>query len=99
MVYAQTQTGQASYYADKFEGKPTASGELYAKDKLTAAHKTYPFGTILKVTNLANNKSVEVRVNDRGPWTKGRIIDLSRAAAEQLNMIQSGIATVKIEVL
>lgn len=95
----QTQTGKASYYADKFEGSLTASGEKYKSSKLTAAHKTLPLGTKVKVTNTANNKSVEVVINDRGPWVENRIIDLSRAAAEELDFIQQGLAEVQVEVL
>jgi len=75
---AQTQTGKASFYSNAFEGSPTASGEKYQASKLTAAHKTLPFGTIVKVTNLANNESVEVTVNDRGPYAKGRVIDYQK---------------------
>jgi len=96
---AQTQTGKASFYADKFEGLPTASGEKYRHNKLTAAHKTLPFGTKVKVTNLANNEIVEVVINDRGPYVEGRIIDLSRAAAEKLGFINLGIADVKLEII
>jgi len=96
---AQTQEGKASYYADKFEGKPTASGEKYKHSKLTAAHKTLPFGTIIKVTNINTDNSVEVRVNDRGPFVAGRVIDLSRSAAEKIDLIHVGIADVKIEVI
>jgi rare lipoprotein A len=96
---AQTQSGKASFYADKFEGLPTASGEKYKHNKLTAAHKSLPFGTKVKVTNLANNESVEVVINDRGPYVDGRIIDLSRSAAEQLGFINLGIADVKLEVV
>ncbi len=91
--------GQASYYADKFNGKTTASGEKFSNKKLTAAHKTLPFGTMVRVTNLANGKSVDVRINDRGPFVKGRIIDLSKAAAQKIDMLQTGIAEVTIEVL
>ena len=89
-------TGFASYYADSLHGNKTASGERYDKDKLTAAHPWLPFGTRLLVTNLKNGRTVEVRVNDRGPFIKGRIIDLSRAAAKKLKMIRSGIAKVTI---
>lgn len=96
---AQTQTGKASFYADKFEGLPTASGEKYKHNKLTAAHKSLPFGTKVKVTNLANNESVEVVINDRGPYVDGRIIDLSKSAAEQLGFINLGIADVKLDVV
>lgn len=97
-VFAQTQTGKASFYADKFEGSPTASGEKYKHSKFTAAHKSLPFGTKVKVTNLANNKDVEVVINDRGPYVEGRIIDLSKSAAERLGFINMGIADVKLEV-
>ncbi|WKZ59773.1 MAG: septal ring lytic transglycosylase RlpA family protein [Cyclobacteriaceae bacterium] len=96
---AQVQTGKASFYADKFEGRPTASGEKYRHNKLTAAHKTLPFGTKVKVTNLDNNKSVEVIINDRGPYVDGRIIDLSKSAAEQLGFINQGLAEVKVEIV
>lgn len=95
---AQVQTGKASFYADKFEGKPTASGEKYKHNKLTAAHKTLPFGTKVKVTNTANNQSVEVVINDRGPYVEGRVIDLSKAAAEALGFINQGLADVTLEV-
>ncbi len=98
-VDAQVQTGKASFYADKFEGIPTASGEKYRHKKLTAAHKTLPFGTRIKVTNLANNKSVEVIVNDRGPYVEGRVVDVSRAAAEDLGFVNQGLADVSIEVV
>ena len=99
-VSAQTsfkQVGNASYYADKFQGRPTASGERYDKDKFTAAHLTLPFGTVLRVTNPDNNKSVIVRVNDRGPFVNDRIIDLSLAAARELDILTSGITRVIIE--
>lgn len=98
-VYAQSQTGKASFYADKFEGRTTASGEKYKHSKLTAAHKTLPFGTKVKVTNLANNQEVEVVINDRGPYVDGRIIDLSKSAAEKLGFINLGLADVKMEVI
>jgi rare lipoprotein A len=96
---AQIQTGKASFYADKFEGQPTASGEKYKHSKLTAAHKTLPFGTKVKVTNIANNESVEVTINDRGPYVDGRVIDLSKSAAEKLGYINNGLAEVKVEVI
>lgn len=97
--FAQTQTGKASFYADKFEGHPTASGEKYKHSKLTAAHKSLPFGTVIRVTNLKNNLSVEVIVNDRGPYVDGRIVDLSKSAAEKLEFITIGLADVKVEVV
>jgi len=98
-AFAQNQTGKASFYADKFEGRPTASGEKYKHSKLTAAHKTLPFGTRVKVTNKTNQKTVEVVINDRGPYVDGRIIDLSRSAAEKLVFINQGLAEVTVEVL
>ena len=96
---AQVQTGKASFYADKFDGIQTASGEKYRHNKLTGAHKTLPFGTKVRVTNLANEKTVEVTINDRGPYVEGRIIDLSKAAAEELGFLNNGLADVKLEVV
>lgn len=96
---AQVQTGKASFYADKFEGVSTASGEKYRHNKLTGAHKTLPFGTKVRVTNLENEQSVEVTINDRGPYVEDRIIDLSKSAAEQLGFINKGLAEVKLEVV
>lgn len=98
-AHAQTQTGKASYYADKFEGRQTASGEKYRHSKMTAAHKFLPFGTKIKVTNLANNKVVEVVVNDRGPYVDDRIVDLSKSAAEQLDFLNQGLTEVRVEVI
>jgi rare lipoprotein A len=95
----ETFDGLASYYADKFHGRQTANGEIYDKDALTAAHKKLPFGTKLRVTNLKNNKSVIVKVNDRGPFVKGRVVDLSRRAAEKLDMIDDGVVKVRVEIL
>jgi len=97
--FAQTQTGKASFYADKFEGRPTASGEKYKHSKLTAAHKSLPFGTVIRVTNTKNNLSVDVTVNDRGPYVDGRIVDLSKSAAEKLEFVNIGLADVKVEVV
>lgn len=96
---AQTfyQTGKASYYASYFEGQRTASGETFSNSKLTAAHRSLPFGTKVLVTNLANQKTVIVTINDRGPFIKGRIIDLSQRAARDLGFYQQGLATVSIE--
>ena len=94
------QTGLASYYADAFEGKTTANGEKYYHEKLTAAHPSLPFGTIVKVTRVSSGKTVAVRINDRGPASgTGRIIDLSRSAAERLDMIKEGEARVKITLI
>ena len=94
-----TDEGIAAYYSNVFQGRTTASGDRYDKNALTAAHNTYPFGTRLKVTNLENDKSVIVVINDRGPTTKGRIIDLSRRAAEELGFIRAGLTRVKLEVI
>ncbi|MBK9328042.1 MAG: septal ring lytic transglycosylase RlpA family protein [Sphingobacteriales bacterium] len=96
---AQVEFGTASYYGVNFHGKPTASGEIYSQNKLTAAHKSLPLGTILKVTNAQNNKSVYVKVNDRGPFIKGRIVDVSTKAAELLGFRNKGTAYVKLEVV
>ena len=92
-----TQTGIASWYGPSFHGKKTASGERYNQNAMTAAHKTLPFGTILRVTNLRNNRSTTVVVNDRGPFVDNRIIDLSNAAAKQLDMIGTGTAKVRLK--
>jgi rare lipoprotein A len=91
--------GMASYYGNEFHGRKTASGETYNQHDLTCAHRKLPFGTMLKVTNVKNNKSVIVRVNDRGPWVKGRIIDLSYAAAKKIGMVEDGVVRVKIVVV
>ncbi len=91
--------GEASYYADKFHGRKTANGEVFDMYKISAAHKTLPFNTILQVINLDNQKSVIVRVNDRGPYKKGRVLDLSYRAAQEIDMISSGVARVKIKIV
>jgi rare lipoprotein A len=91
------ETGLASWYGTKFHGKRTASGEVFNQEKFTAAHRTLPWGSRVKVTNLDNGKSVAVRINDRGPYGKGRIIDVSRAAARALGMVGRGITTVQVE--
>lgn len=96
---AQVQTGKASFYADKFEGHPTASGQKYHHNKLTAAHKTLPFGTKVKITNLGNNQSVEVVINDRGPYVENRVVDLSKSAAEKLGFVNQGLADIRLEVI
>jgi rare lipoprotein A len=94
------QTGLAAFYADSLHGKKTASGVPYDKAALTAAHRTLPFGTMVEVTNLANRRTVRVEINDRGPFGDSkRIIDLSRAAAERLDMIEAGIVEVRVEVV
>lgn len=94
-----TETGMASWYGPDFHGKNTANGEVYDQDGMTAAHKTLPFGTIVRVTNLDNGRQVTVRINDRGPYARGRIIDLSRAAAREVDMIGAGTARVRVEIL
>jgi rare lipoprotein A len=91
------ENGIASYYADFFEGRLTANGELFSQDLLTAAHKTLPFGTEVLVENLTNGKTVVVTINDRGPFIKGRIIDLSKSAASEIGMIEKGIQKVLIK--
>ncbi|MDR3325456.1 MAG: septal ring lytic transglycosylase RlpA family protein [Spirochaetaceae bacterium] len=92
-----SQEGLASWYGAEFAGRPTASGELFDPELLTAAHLTLPFGTVLTVTNLNNNNQVQVKVNDRGPFVKSRIIDVSRAAAERLGIVEIGTAQVRLE--
>lgn len=94
-----TQSGKASYYAMKFQFRTTASGERFNNYAFTAAHKTLAFGTKVKVTNVKNNSSVVVRINDRGPFVKGRIIDLSRVAFDAIGNLDSGVISVKIEVI
>ena len=94
-----TEVGIASYYADKYNGRQTASGEIYNMYGISAAHPSYPMGTIIRVTNLSNNSYLILKINDRMPDFKGRIIDLSLGAARKLGMIQSGIAKVKIDVI
>jgi rare lipoprotein A len=93
---AGTEEGTASYYGDSLDGNPTASGEPYDKDAMTAAHRTLPFGTKVSVINLANQKVAVVRINDRGPHAKSRIIDVSGAAAKKLGLLDSGTAKVRI---
>jgi rare lipoprotein A len=91
-----TETGLASFYAESYNGKQTANGEIYRSSKLTAAHKKLPFGTKVKVTNLSNGKTVKVRINDRGPFIAGRIIDLTKAAATKIDMVNKGVVKVEI---
>ncbi len=92
-------TGVASYYGAKHQGKRTASGERFNKNSMTAAHRQLPFGTRVKITNLNNDKSCVVRINDRGPYSRGRLIDLSHEAAERLGMLKSGTARVRVQAL
>ena len=93
---ATSERGQASYYHDRYQGQRTASGEPYNAQALTAAHRRLPFDTRVRVTNLDNGRQVTVRINDRGPFTEGRVIDLSRRAAERLGMIKAGTAPVRV---
>jgi len=96
---AYREEGMASYYGREAHGKPTASGEKFNMNDYTAAHRTLPFGTRVRVTNLANNAVVVVRINDRGPFKEGRIIDVSYAAARRLKMLDAGVTRVEIEVV
>jgi rare lipoprotein A len=94
-----TQEGKASFYSNKFQGRKMANGQPYRKGKLTAAHNTLPFGTKVKVRNEQNGKTVKVKITDRGPHVRGRIIDLSLAGARRLDMVGSGVVPVKIKVI
>jgi rare lipoprotein A len=91
--------GEASWYGEQFHGRRTANGEIYDMNKLTAAHRTLPFGTLVEVTNLENDRKVTVVINDRGPFARGRILDLSKEGASQLGFIEQGIAKVEVRVL
>ncbi len=92
-------TGVASYFASRYDGHPTASGERYNERRLTAAHRTLPFGTRVRVTNAANGRSVVVTIIDRGPFKRGRVIDVSKRAASELGFVREGTARVRLEVL
>ena len=94
-----TQSGQGSYYADKFAGRATASGVPYRPGALTAAHNTLPFGTRILVTNTRTGRSVKVVVNDRGPHVKGRIVDVSKRAAQKIGLVEAGVAPVTLKVV
>lgn len=97
--YKHYQTGTASFYGGKWHGKKTASGEKFDQNSMTAAHKTLPFGTKVRVTNLSNGKTVIVRINNRGPYSKGRIIDLSKGVFSKIENISKGVTKVKLEIL
>lgn len=97
--FGYLEEGIASWYGPNFHGKRTANGEVYDMDALTAAHKTLPIPSVVKVTNLENGRSMKLRINDRGPFVEGRIIDLSRRAAQELDVIRSGIAKVRVELV
>jgi len=92
-------TGHASYYGRRFHGRQTANGERFDMRAMTAAHKTLPFGSMVRVTNTRNGRSIIVRINDRGPFIKGRVIDLSRGAAERIGLVQTGVGMVHMELL
>jgi rare lipoprotein A len=94
-----SESGIASWYGNPYHGRATSSGEIYDMDQLTAAHRTLPYGAIVRVTNLTNQRKVEVRINDRGPFIDGRIIDVSRAAARSINLIGPGTARVRLDLL
>lgn len=94
-----SETGKASYYGDRHHGQRTASGERFDQNALTAAHRTLPFGTRVRVTNLNNERSVVLRINDRGPFVRGRVIDVSRTAAVRLDMLRAGVVPVRVEAL
>ena len=91
--------GDASYYADPYHGRPTANGETFDKNKVTAAHRTLPFNTWVRVENRLNGKKVDVRINDRGPFVPGRIIDLSLGAARKIDMVAAGVVPVRLEII
>lgn len=95
----EVQIGMASWYGGKFHGRITTNGERYNMHKISAAHRTLPFGTLVRVTNIENNKTVIVRVNDRGPWISERVIDLSYAAAKKIDMVTSGVARVRLDII
>lgn len=97
-LQAKNKEGVASWYHDSLHGNLTANGEVYDKDKVSCAHKTLPFGTILEVTNIDNDSTIIVRVNDRGPFIDGRDLDMSRRAAEDLGMIDAGVVNIKYEI-
>ena len=94
-----TETGIASWYGNPYDGRRTASGEIFNMEQLTAAHRTLPFNTWIEVTNLTNGKMIDVRITDRGPFIKGRIVDLSLRAAREIDMIREGIVRVRIKVI
>ena len=93
------QIGKASWYGPKYHGRKTACGEIFDMHKISAAHKKLPLGSVVKVTNLKNGKTLIVRVNDRGPYIRGRIIDLSFAAAKKLDMLEDGVVKVRVELI
>ena len=98
-IAGRTEVGTASYYATRYHGRSTASGKRYDEDQWTAAHRTLPFGTRVRVTNLANRRSVVVTITDRGPFRRGRVIDVSKRAAIDLGFYRAGTARVRVEVV
>lgn len=92
-----SEQGKASFYADFFQGRQTANGETFRQRKMTAAHRTLPFGTKVRVKNLKNGKTIKVKINDRGPFVDGRIIDLTKKAARKLGMVNDGVVPVEIK--
>ncbi len=99
LLLGEVQKGKASYYASSLHGRKTAFGEIFKSTELSAAHRTYPLNTMLEITNLANNESVVVRVNDRGPYAKSRVVDISNEAAKLLGIVSKGVANVVIRVV
>jgi len=97
--FPTVEIGLASWYGHPYHGRPAADGEIYDMEKMTAAHRTLPFNTWVRVTNLGNGRSVELRIIDRGPFVEGRVIDVSHAAAQQLDLIGPGVASVRVEVI
>lgn len=99
LAASEPETGEASWYGPGFHGRRTANGEVFDKEEMTAAHQSLPFGTMVRVRNLDNGRMVVVRINDRGPFARGRILDLSEAAARRLGMVEAGTARVRLEIL
>ena len=95
----RSETGLASWYGEQHQGRATASGEIFDSARFTAAHRTLPLGTRLRVTNLENGRTIRVRVNDRGPYVAGRVLDLSQAAAGALGMVEEGVVWVQLDVI
>jgi rare lipoprotein A len=98
-VAPPVERGKASFYHGRFHGRLTANGERYDQEALTAAHRTLPFGTVVQVTNLTNGKSIVLRVNDRGPFVQGRVIDVSRRAARELGFLKAGVVDAEVQIL
>ncbi|MCU0340651.1 MAG: septal ring lytic transglycosylase RlpA family protein [Spirosomaceae bacterium] len=98
-LLGREEQGKASFYAQMFNGRKTSCGEKFSQTELTAAHRTLPFNTMVEVTNLSNNKSVIVRINDRGPYHHSRMLDLTRAAAQHLGFLAKGVATIKMRIV